>query len=135
MNSKKGKSGQKGKRRAKTASLKGSPKQWPADTRLGAPRTAKRQEQPAGAYTVVAPDPGVTNLDKIKHVVVLMMENRSFDQMLGYLRLNGTRDDMNGLAPGSGNAYNGKSYPVFHQTSATLRSRQDPCHDGRCVAE
>jgi len=135
MNSKKGKSGQKGKRLAKTASLKGSPKQWPADTRLGAPRTAKRQEQPAGAYTVVAPDPGVTNLDKIKHVVVLMMENRSFDQMLGYLRLNGTRDDMNGLAPGSGNAYNGKSYPVFHQTSTTLRSRQDPCHDGRCVAE
>src|SRR5438046_9347497 len=26
------------------------------------------------------------NLQKIKHIVVLMMENRSFDHMLGYLK-------------------------------------------------
>jgi hypothetical protein len=34
-------------------------------------------------------EPG--NLGKIDHVVVLMMENRSFDHMLGYLRLQANR--------------------------------------------
>ena len=32
---------------------------------------------------------GSQNLEKIEHIVVLMMENRSFDHMLGYLKLNG----------------------------------------------
>ena len=31
-------------------------------------------------------------LDGIKHIVVLMMENRSFDHMLGYLKLDGMAD-------------------------------------------
>jgi hypothetical protein len=30
-----------------------------------------------------------TRLEKIDHIVVLMMENRSFDHMLGYLSLDG----------------------------------------------
>ena len=30
-------------------------------------------------------DSSLAALGKIKHIVVLMMENRSFDQMLGYL--------------------------------------------------
>ena len=32
-------------------------------------------------------DPALDRLREIKHIVVLMMENRSFDQMLGYLQL------------------------------------------------
>ena len=28
---------------------------------------------------------GSTNLEKVDHIVVLMLENRSFDHMLGYL--------------------------------------------------
>jgi phospholipase C len=36
-------------------------------------------------------------LDRIEHIVVLMMENRSFDHMLGYLRLTGRRPELNGL--------------------------------------
>ncbi len=31
-------------------------------------------------------DVGLERLAKVKHLVVLMMENRSFDQMLGYLQ-------------------------------------------------
>jgi phospholipase C len=42
------------------------------------------------------------NLGKIDHLVVLMLENRSFDHMLGYLSLGG-RTDVNGLAPGMAN--------------------------------
>ena len=37
------------------------------------------------------------NLGKVDHVVVLMLENRSFDHMLGYLSLQG-RGEANGLA-------------------------------------
>ena len=43
-----------------------------------------------------AADPGLANLMKIDHLVILMMENRSFDQMLGYLKLSG-RTDVDGL--------------------------------------
>ncbi len=38
------------------------------------------------------------NLDKIKHLVVLMMENRSFDHMLGYLTADGV-PEVDGLDP------------------------------------
>jgi phospholipase C len=40
------------------------------------------------------------NLDKIKHLVVLMMENRSFDHMLGYLSADRVLADVDGLDPG-----------------------------------
>jgi phospholipase C len=36
------------------------------------------------------------HLAEIKHVVVLMLENRSFDHVLGYLSLEGGRADING---------------------------------------
>ncbi len=37
------------------------------------------------------------NLQKIDHVIVLMLENRSFDHMLGYLSLEAGRADVDGL--------------------------------------
>jgi phospholipase C len=37
------------------------------------------------------------NLEKIDHIIVLMQENRSFDQLLGYLKLQGRRSDLDGL--------------------------------------
>lgn len=40
--------------------------------------------------------------DRIKHVVVLMMENRSFDHYFGALKLGG-RDDVDGLSAGMSN--------------------------------
>jgi phospholipase C len=39
-------------------------------------------------------------LERIEHIVVLMLENRSFDHTLGYLSLEGARDDVDGLRPG-----------------------------------
>jgi len=39
----------------------------------------------------------LNNLNKIDYIVILMMENRSFDPMLGYLSLTGGLDDVNGL--------------------------------------
>jgi phospholipase C len=36
-------------------------------------------------------------LSKVKHVVVLMLENRSFDHLLGYLKANGIKPAVDGL--------------------------------------
>jgi len=44
------------------------------------------------------------NLDKIDHIVVLLMENRSFDHVLGYLSL-GARSDVDGLTPALINSF------------------------------
>ena len=48
---------------------------------------------------------GAANLEKIDHVVVVMLENRSFDHVLGYLSLTGRRPDIDGLRPGLANQY------------------------------
>ncbi len=51
-------------------------------------------------------------LDKAEHVIVLMMENRSFDHFLGYLSLAGRRD-IDGLTGHERNPYQGNEYVVF----------------------
>ena len=70
------------------------------------------------------------NLDKIEHIVVLMMENRSFDHMLGYLSLQG-RDDVDGLKPEFANEHEGQSYPVHHLPSTAVAV--DPDHSSGAV--
>jgi phospholipase C len=71
------------------------------------------------------------NLQKVDHVVVLMMENRSFDQMLGYLSLEGARGDVDGLRAEFANAHDGRSYPVRHLDSTAIAD--DPDHSGAAV--
>ena len=78
---------------------------------------------------------------KIDHIVVLMMENRSFDQMLGYLALDGL--DVEGLDKAKPNEdAEGKSYPVhefdpgetvFHPAQDPTGKVLDPCHSPECV--
>jgi len=58
-------------------------------------------------------------LDKFDHIVVMMLENRSFDHMLGYLslpkKLGGmARTDVDGLKGDEVNTMEGIDYPVFH---------------------
>ena len=80
-------------------------------------------------------DESVDALAQIDHIVVLMMENRSFDHLLGYLSLVGGRDDVDGLRPGMQNEHEGRSYPVYRLPATALAKEQDPCHSGRCVDE
>jgi len=61
------------------------------------------------------------DLSKISNIVVVMMENRSFDQMLGYLSRDGGRTDIDGLIDETGaavrtqfNYYNGQYYYPEH---------------------
>jgi phospholipase C len=56
-------------------------------------------------------EPGL--LANIDHIVVLMMENRSFDHMLGYLSKHSGRADVDGLRGGEQNPYKGIHYPPF----------------------
>jgi phospholipase C len=71
------------------------------------------------------------NLEKVDHLVVLMLENRSFDHMLGYLSLSGSRPEIDGLRPGLANQYQGRSYPVHHLGATALG--MDPDHSAGAI--
>jgi phospholipase C len=84
-------------------------------------------------------------LQGVKHIVVLMMENRSFDQMLGFLGKDGKVPGVNGLSGGEVNYdEDGKAYPSFewdeeetsfHPPADRSGKILDPCHGPGCVAE
>lgn len=73
------------------------------------------------------------NLEKIDHIVVVMMENRSFDHMLGYLKLMEGKSDVDGLTGRESNTYNSTTYNVH--PLLTTRFEPDPCHAWDCVHE
>lgn len=64
-----------------------------------------------------------------EHIVVLLLENRSFDHMLGYLSLEGGRDEVDGLRAGMANHHGGRRYPIHHLASTYFPDeRWDPEH-------
>jgi phospholipase C len=77
-------------------------------------------------------------LSKINTIVILIMENRSFDHMLGYLSLDGImpveglRKDPAWLATWE-NEYSGKYYPLF-EIDPKLPPCTDPSHEYRSIA-
>ena len=74
------------------------------------------------------------NLAKIDHIVVLMMENRSFDHMVGYLSLPGGRSSgkpVNGLRGGEVNHFRGQDFPS-HLLDKTFIPFS-PCHGFLCT--
>ena len=73
----------------------------------------------------------MTNLEKAGHIVVLMLENRSFDHMLGYLSLEGGRGDVDGLRGEFANEHDGRSYPIHHLDSTSIAD--DPDHPASSV--
>jgi phospholipase C len=89
-------------------------------------------------------DPATQNLFNIEHIVVLMMENRSFDHMLGYLRSDGM-PEVNGLTGQESNLDDqGVAVPVFpfrldqtafHQPGQPFDKSLDPCHAPNCVQQ
>src|SRR3954453_16596173 len=88
-------------------------------------------------------DEAVEALGRIEHIVVLMQENRSFDQMLGYLRLSGRRPALEGLEGGMANLYEdqtgkcpqyrGLSFAVKELRQRRMTTAQGPLHDGAAV--
>jgi phospholipase C len=80
-------------------------------------------------------------LQQVKHIVVLMMENRSFDQMLGFLQAAGL--DVDGPAGAKPNLdAAGNEYPPFEWGPGETAPAPppghkpkilDPCHSPGCV--
>jgi phospholipase C len=93
-----------------------------------------RTEVPTG-FVEIKVDDSVAALDEIEHVVVLMLENRSFDHMLGYLSLMRRSVEVDGLQKGMANEHDGRSYPIFLLRKTAFTKAQDPCHSGACVDE
>jgi phospholipase C len=79
-----------------------------------------------------APRPRLADVD---HIIVLMMENRSFDHMLGYLALEGGIPGVDGLRPDMHNEYQGQTFPVHPLTDTTFPGEANPRHDGASVLE
>jgi len=91
-NSKRNQSLKAGKKRRAAQSRKKAGEQARKTHAKGAavPKTvgrAPKKKRAVAAFAPVVPDPTLDNLKKIEHIVVLMMENRSFDHVLGYLTL------------------------------------------------
>jgi phospholipase C len=75
-----------------------------------------------------------SGLERIEHIVVLLLENRSFDHMLGYLSLERGRSDVDGLQPGMVNLHDGLRYPVHRLARTDLPDgRWDPDHSASAV--
>jgi len=71
-----------------------------------------------------------TNLDSIKTIIVVMLENRSFDHQLGYLSLPPySRSNVEGLKLGMMNSLGGADFQVFHLENPDKKLPDDPPHD------
>lgn len=82
-------------------------------------------------------------LAPIQHIVVLMQENRSFDQVLGYLSREAGRSDVDGLSPDPSssqfNEYDGGDGNRIYRPQRAPETRwisfdtPGPCHEAECV--
>jgi phospholipase C len=79
----------------------------------------------------LAVQPAARMVNLLEHIVILMLENRSFDHMLGYLSLESDRDDVYGLRAEFANEYAGRRYPVHHLASTVVTD--DPAHSASDV--
>src|SRR3954468_11397541 len=96
-----------------------------------------------GRRVEVEVDGAVRSLDRIEHIVVLMMENRSYDHMLGYLTLSGRRPGLDGRRAAMPNVYHDQSgkFPQYdglkfgvHELRDTrMTKHKDPPHGGSSV--
>src|SRR5204863_6729930 len=88
---------------------------------------------PAPEQRIPAPsDEAASRLAQIEHVVVMMLENRSFDHMLGYLSLPAAaggrgRSDVDGLRGPevNFNEHAGQRYPIHHLDRTEFRGEAE----------
>jgi phospholipase C len=98
------------------------------------PRPLLPGERPIEELPPAPDEDAGRRLARIEHIVVVMMENRSFDHMLGYLRLWG-HEHVEGLRGAESQTWQGIPYGVAHLGDTRLPKVADPCHCARCVAE
>ena len=90
----------------------------------------------SGNRVPIEVDASVKRLDRIDHIVVLMMENRSFDHMLGYLSLGKSPLNVDGLKPGTSERFQRVEYRIKQLPPGSFsRKEQDPCHSATCAQD
>ena len=83
--------------------------------------------------------PSIPANSNIKHVFVLMLENRSFDHMLGFSGLtgkdaeSGQSTSIEGASPANTNSYNGENYSATNDAANVMG--HDPGHEINDVIE
>jgi phospholipase C len=75
------------------------------------------------------------NLRQVEHIVVLMMENRSFDHMLGYLDLRDGQGEINGLKRAKPIEYDDVLYEPQYLHGTAFPKSMDPPHGSRAIGE
>ncbi|HEY8120013.1 MAG TPA: alkaline phosphatase family protein [Myxococcota bacterium] len=90
-----------------------------------ASRAKKTRARAVGKKLLAKTAAPLTDADKIRHVVLLMLENRSFDQMLGGLQASIPAID-GVLPPGRSNSAGGIAFP--QQPGAARKVDPDPQH-------
>ena len=75
----------------------------------------------------------MNKLQEINHIVVLMLENRSFDHLLGYLSLEKGRKDIDGLNGNQSIKYKNVAYSPKLLSDTAFEP--DPHHDTKSVEE
>jgi phospholipase C len=130
---------EKGEREALEAVAHLLPEKWREIVDLIAEPPPKTPER-----TVAAPtDPAAARLGGIDHIVVVMLENRSFDHMLGFLSLpegdgGRARTDVDGLTGPhvNTNPHDQLPVPIHHLTRTKFAGEtEDPDHSATSVDE
>jgi phospholipase C len=91
-------------------------------------------ERSPGDDEAISAERARANLDGIDHIVVLMLENRSFDHMLGYLDLLDGQDEVDGLSHARPITYDGRSYGPEYLTKTAFPKSMDPPHGREEIA-
>lgn len=92
------------------------------------PRVGLRRIGRSPGDAEVSAEQARENLQQVDHVVVLMMENRSFDHMFGYLDLHDGQAEVRGLSGARPVFYEGRELRPPYLTSTAFPKSMDPPH-------
>jgi phospholipase C len=88
-----------------------------------------------GDHDSMTPGQARKNMEQVKHIVVLMMENRSFDHMLGYLDLLDEQEHVDGPSKAAPIMYGGVPRRPGYLEETALPKDLDPPHGRDAIAE
>jgi len=123
------------------AGLKGLAHLLPEKLRKAVEVAAASPPETPAAKVAAPSDSAVARLAQVEHIVVVMLENRSFDHMLGYLSLpteegGKGREDVDGLSGPQVNVnmLDGTPHPIHHLDYTKFKDEtEDPDHSGASV--
>jgi phospholipase C len=99
------------------------------------PRVGLRPISRAPGDEGVSDEEARANLRQVDHIVVLMLENRSFDHMLGYLDLLDGQSEVRGLSHARPIAHEGAEWEPQYLASTAFPKSMDPPHGTKEIAK